>query len=264
MNLEVCDRPVFVVGAPRSGTSMMQWALRQHPELWGGQESDYLVPLLADLDDVYAHGTVRGKLHWLSGQQVGHEEFLRHIGYGINSLYMSRTEGRCWVEQTPQYTLYLDGIATMFPGASFLFMLRDGRQVVTSLRKFVNPVEHADACHLWVNFTRHGLAFAQSEQGQRMHTVRYEHVVENTEAALRDIYDFLGLPYAAGSVEFIRSRSPINSSFGQEVSMDKVRARWLDWPLEQRQIFREIAGELLVELGFEPDHSWIEAAPLPT
>ena len=77
MNVEICDKPIFVLGPPRSGTSMMQWALRQHPDLWGGEESDFLVPLLRNLERSYEHGLKRGDKHWLARQEVSYEEYLR-------------------------------------------------------------------------------------------------------------------------------------------------------------------------------------------
>jgi hypothetical protein len=260
MKLDICDEPIFVIGAPRSGTSMMQWALRQHPELWGGQESDYLVPLIDDLRREYDAGSRRGRLHWLSGQGVSWDEFLQHAGYGINSLYMSRSNGRRWVEQTPQYTHNLVDLATMFPGSMYLFMLRDGRAVVSSLRMFVNPVPHHEACRIWKESVQAGLDFGRSPLGDRLLMVSYERVVDETEAEIRRMYDFLNLSYEPKSAEFIERKSPINSSFRGEVSAQKVLPRWATWSEEERAVFQEMAGHLLVELGYETDDSWVTAS----
>lgn len=257
MNLQVIDEPVFVLGAPRSGTSMMQWSLRDHPNLWGGQESDYLIPLVKALKETHQAGSRRGKLHWLSGQGVSLEEYAAHVGYGINSLYTSRSKGLRWVEQTPQYTLHLKSMKLLFPGAKFVFMLRDGRSVVSSLRKFVNPVGHEDACRLWKKFVEAGLAYLESEGDSDLLVVRYERVVAETEAALHDVFQFLGEPDSPASVEFIRSKSPINSSFSGEVSAQKAAPRWADWTREERQIFADINGDLLSRLDMEPDEAWI-------
>ncbi len=263
MDVEICERPVFVLGAPRSGTSMMQWALRQHPHLWGGQESDYLIPLYKALRDVHEFGSRRERLHWLSGQKVSYEELLRHVGYGINSLYMSRSGGLRWVEQTPQYTLHLDAMRLLFPDAQFLFMLRDGRAVVQSLRKFVNPVEHAEACKIWQRFVEAGRAFAGGPHGDAFRFVSYEGAVRETETELRAVFDFIDEPYEAASTEFITSSRPINSSFSDETSSgQKLAPRWAGWTAQERRTFHEIAGETLIEMGFEEDSSWVDATPV--
>jgi hypothetical protein len=257
--IEVCESPIFVVGAPRSGTSMMQWALRQHPKLWGGQESDYLIPLAAHLREVHDFGSQRGKLHWLSGQKVSLDEFVRFVGLGVNALYTKRAGGRRWVEQTPQYTLHMQQIVKFFPAVAFLFMLRDGRQVVSSLRNFVNPMDHEQACHTWVKFVNEGLSFKRGEHGDSLSIVRYEDVVSRAEETLRAVYDFLGEPFEKKSVEFIETKR-INSSFGGSTK-DALVPRWLTWTREERRTFDAIAGRLLIELGYASDPSWVEAAP---
>jgi len=260
MRIDVCDHPVFVLGPPRSGTSMMQWALRAHPNLWGGQESDYLIPLVDRLRDVWEYGRRRERLHWLSGQNVSWDEFLGHVGIGINALYMSRSHGRRWVEQTPQYTLHLDDMVRLFPGAQFLFMVRDGREVVHSLRNFVNPVEHEEGCRIWRNFINAGLRFAEGEHGHQLHLVSYRNAVSDTEPEMERVFAFLGEPYDKASADFITSKRPINSSFTEAAA----GPRWGVWSGEERAVFERTAGSLLVTLGFESDASWIERVPLAT
>lgn len=263
-HIEVCPDPIFVVGAPRSGTSMMQHSLRQHPGLWGGEESDFMIPLLQGAKEAHEYGVRRGDLHWLSSQGVAGTEFLRHVGYGINALYTDRSGGLRWVEQTPQYTLHLDDLNAMFPGARFLFMLRDGRSVVHSLRHFVNPVQHDRACRIWKRFTEAGLNFKSSDSGDRVMVVPYEEIVAETDRVLREIYAFLDMPFEAASVDFIRSNSPINSSFtGERTAREKIVPRWEAWSPDERETFDRIAGDLLVELGFEQDRRWVRQEVSP-
>jgi hypothetical protein len=257
--IEICEEPVFVLGAPRSGTSMMQWALRQHPALWGGPESDFLIPLFDDLREVFEYGSRRDELHWLSGQGVSWEEFLAHLGHGVNSLYTNRAGGLRWVEQTPSYVNHLDDLLAMFPGARFVFMLRDGRSVVESLRRFVEPMELAEGARVWQVSTAAGLAFGESADGDRLHVARYEAAVTDTEGELKRLFEFLGLPHEPESVDFIRAKSPINASFPGESSADKVAPRWLEWLPADRELFDQIAGDTLIAAGYEPDHSWVTA-----
>ncbi len=238
---------------------MLQWALRQHPGLWGGPESDYLVSLVSSLRQTHALGSSRGQFHWLSGLDVSQAEFVKHVGHGINSLYSDRSGGLRWVEQTPGYAKHLGDIALLFPNAIFLVLIRDGRQVVHSLRHFVNPVEHDDACCTWRDYTNAALEFARTAGTDRTHTLRYEDVVANTEAALKKLYSFLGETFEPKSVELIRSKAPINSSFTAEASNDKLSPRWPAWTLAERERFDEIAGGLLISLGYESDSAWVSA-----
>lgn len=249
--------PVFVLGAPRSGTSMMAHALGQHPDLWTGEESDFLAPLLREARKAWEGGRVRGDLHWLAAGGVSWDEFAAWLGLGLNGLYTSRADGRRWVEQTPQYTFVLPLLAATFPGARFVYMLRDGRSVVHSLRHFVRPVEHERASRLWARHVREGLAFQQSDAGDRLYVARYAEVVGDTQAELERIQRFLDLDPVPGPAAFISDRGPINSSFTGESSKDKARTRWADWTTAEREQFHAAAGDLLVELGFEPDSGWL-------
>lgn len=248
MEVRICPDPVFVVGAPRSGTSMMQWALRQHPDLWGGQESDYLQPLIAALRDVHGFGSRRGRLHWLSGQRVSWEEFVVHVGYGVNALYASRAGTSRWVEQTPLYTLLLDDLATMFPGASFVWMLRDGREVAHSLRHFeANRQDLPEGSATWRRYSRAALDFHRSSRGHRMHVVRFADVVADPDARLAEVFDFLGLPHAPASARWISER-PLNSSFPDDVDGRDERERWRSWTSEEQRMFADAAGDAMDEL----------------
>lgn len=259
-HIEVCASPVFIIGAPRSGTSVFQFALREHPALWGGPESD-LITLLRGLRAAYDAGRVRGRFHWLSRMEVTWEEYLEHVGHGINSLYMSRSQGMRWVEQTPEYTLYLNDLSKMFPKAQYLLIARDGRQVVHSLRNFVTPQTHEQACRTWRRCVEAALAFSRSAHADRVHTVLFSDLIQDTEVSLRKIYAFLGLPYEPKSVAIIREKAPINSSFKNESSSDKLGDCWASWTMRERRRFQEICGDLMSEIGFEEDASWIERAP---
>jgi len=254
--LKLTESPVFVVGSPRSGTSMMQWALRQHPQLWGGQESDFMVSLVDRLRETHELGSRREKLHWLSGQRVGVAEFLQYMGTGLNALYTNRAGGLRWVEQTPEYALHGDEILNLFPGAVFLMMLRDGRDVVESLKHFVDPVEHVEASTLWARFVSQGLDFAEGPSRDRVFVVSYQDSVEKTKATMEGVFAFLDLPHSKESVAWITDRRPINSSFSDTQRGTSI-GRWLSWNSEERQQFDEVAGAALVRAGFEPDDSWV-------
>lgn len=255
MDLAITPEPVFVLGAPRSGTSMMQWALRQHPALWGGPESDFMIPLIEALREIHAFGSTRERLHWLSGQDVDVAEFLRFMGLGLNALYTDRSQGLRWVEQTPQYTLHIPEILQLLPGSRFVMMVRDGRDVVASLRNFVNPVEHDEACRIWERFVTVGLDSAD-RYPDRVHVVRYDAAVGDTVASMAGIFEFLDLETSDASAAWITDRGPINSSFADR---DKGAPRWSDWSMSDRVRFAEIAGPALIRAGFETDDAWVDA-----
>lgn len=256
-NATVADRPVFVIGAPRSGTSMLHWSLCQHDALWGSEESDFLRPMIDGALQAHREGSTRGDRHWLVRQKVDADEFLAHVGVGLNALYTERSGGRRWVEQTPSYTLCAPDLARMFPTAQFLVLSRDGRQVVESSRELMK-LSHRRACKWWRLYTDAARDFVAAH-GERCLELRFEDLVTDTDRALARTFAFLGLEPAAASTSFIVDRAPINASPGRagEGSGDKLAPRWHGWNGRQRRTFVRLCGEALQRLGYEADDGWI-------
>src|SRR3954467_9644720 len=89
----LCPDPVFILGAPRSGTSILVWALAQHPRLKGSAESNLLYHLFGDghIETVFEALHDQPGSSWLREAGIERADFLRHLGLGINSLFSSRS-----------------------------------------------------------------------------------------------------------------------------------------------------------------------------
>src|SRR5262245_39461229 len=81
-------KPIFVVGSPRSGTSILTWCLGQHPNIFPVPESAWMGPFAANLAVSYQVGIARGRLSRLSAMGVSRDEFFSHIGQSINGLIL--------------------------------------------------------------------------------------------------------------------------------------------------------------------------------
>jgi hypothetical protein len=117
------QRPIFLLGAPRSGTSMIFRLLSAHPELGSlGREGH-------DMWRKFHHPRRNG---WssdvlASGQIVaGEREFIRRY------LYMHFDQAR-FVEKTPENCLRLAYLQELYPDASYVFVRRDPREVMSSM-----------------------------------------------------------------------------------------------------------------------------------
>ncbi len=98
---------IFILGSPRSGTSVLAWALAQHPNFHTSAESDFLVDLFGkgQLKAAFANAQSRTDSGWLNEQRVDFAEFASSLGLGINALFDSRAQGARWVDATPGHTL---------------------------------------------------------------------------------------------------------------------------------------------------------------
>jgi Sulfotransferase family len=258
VDLLVCDAPVFVIGSPRSGTSVLAWALAQHSRFWTSAESDFLYHLYGhgQADRAFRLAVERADGSWIQKQKVERAEFMTYLGLGINALFTSRAEGKRWVDQSPTYTLMVDTLAEMFPEAFFLHILRDGRRVVSSMLKSGFGThwsnDFREACRTWAHFVRLAMTFCETHR-QRSLTVVNEEMGNDPARTFQHIFNLLGAPYEPGSADFVRSNR-INSSYsvGPPATPGTVviaAEPWKEWNREQETIFNDEAGSTLTRYG---------------
>ena len=85
---EEINKPIFVVGSPRSGTSVLAWCLGYHPNIFPVPESNWMGDFAVNVAKSYQVGTARGIFSILSAMSISRDEFFSHIGRSINSLVL--------------------------------------------------------------------------------------------------------------------------------------------------------------------------------
>jgi len=265
----ICPEPVFVIGAPRSGTTVVARALAQHEDFWSGDESQVLVDLFGDGELGRNYERVsRPDGSWLQKQDIARDEFLAYVGLGLNALFTNASQGKRWVDHTPSHALLTETLAEMFPGAFFLHVLRDGRRVVHSMIHFCQQTRWAQAdgsvlepwmtdfrsaCRVWRRYVKASVAFA-STTPDRCLTIVNEELLRDPGEAFTTILAFLGAAYGPDPAEYF-STHRINSSFmadsASRASVEELLgpSPWDSWSAEQKRIFVEEAGEALVACG---------------
>ncbi len=265
---------VFVVGAPRSGTTALAHALANHSDFWTSEETHILYWLYGDgrfVQEFERWRTDRASATWLRAQDVSAEEFLSYVGLGLNALFKQRSWGKRWIDHTPYYVLMIDALASMFPDATFIHILRDGRSVVNSMinvgatlsadeqsqmqaGEFLPPwsTDFRAACKAWRESVEAG-AGARERHPRRLLEVRHDELSNDPESGFRAIYGFLAAEYESRPVDYWHSNR-VNSSFA---GVKKTRSRlsesegaWTSWSKEQRQVFIEEVGDTMMSCGF--------------
>jgi tetratricopeptide (TPR) repeat protein len=199
---------VFLMGFPRSGTTLLEQVLASHPKVSTLEERETLLePLRAymrrpeDLGRLLVADARELELH--------REHYWAEVrGEGIT------LEGRIFVDKYPLNTLKLPLIARLFPEARILFAIRDPRDVVFSCfrRQFAMsaPMYQLLTLDGAAGFYAASFAFAKRALpllGLATHVVRHEHLVENFDAEARSVCAFLGLEWHEGMRGFAaRSR----------------------------------------------------------
>jgi tetratricopeptide (TPR) repeat protein len=197
---------VFLLGFPRSGTTLLEQVLAAHPRVGTLEEA----PTLAAAYQAFLSGPEA----CTALTSLGSEEAAAWAGHywkGVRDRGIEAA-GRTFVDKQPAGTLYLPVIARLFPRARILFALRDPRDVVLSCFRqafrmnamtyaFTDLEETAacyDACMRLAQAARARLPLAWAD-------VRHEALVEGFDGELGRILDFLGLEPWPGMADFARA-----------------------------------------------------------
>jgi hypothetical protein len=202
----------------------------------------------------------------------------RTYGEFVTTLYTEygRLRGKPLAgEKTPDYVRSLPRLYALFPWARTIHTIRDGRSVALSVLEWAQDgkklsklalwqEEPLAVCALWWSALVRAGRQDDSELGQeRYREVRYETLVAQPEATLRELTAFLELPFAPEMLSYHEGR--VRNEPGLS-----VKHAWLppiqglrDWRTEMGrrdvELFEALAGDLLAELGYEPGMDKISA-----
>lgn len=220
--------PIFVVGAPRSGTSLLARMLDAHPsigladelcffdivlgarrempELDSAERIERFLELLPKMDHVrfWADGEllIRAAAERLRADPSPcYAAFYRHLMEARAAALGKRRFG----EKTPWNVRHLEALEALFPNARFVHIVRDPRAVVASKRKL--PRTSRDVVTNAVKWAIDVAAAARYRDGSpdraaRLLEIRYEDLVRCPETVLRRVTDFLGEPFDPAMLAF--------------------------------------------------------------
>lgn len=209
------DRPIFVVGCPRSGTTMLQLMLHAHPRIALPPESRFLLPAYAsrhDFGDLRDPQRRRNLARWivrtpqfadlgLTSEHVidaivGAPPTLGSALGTVFRLYAGRFGKPRWGDKRPAYLRHLPELLRLFPDAQIITIMRDGRDCVASLKEASwYSSGFAEAVDTWARAADFSERAARRLGPGSYHVVRYEDLVADPETHLRVVCDFLEEDY---------------------------------------------------------------------
>jgi Flp pilus assembly protein TadD len=184
--------PVFLVGFPRSGTTLLDTVLMGHPAVEVLEEEPILEPVSAKL----------GGFERLPGLGQAEADSLRSLYFAGLDRLVPEAAGKTVIDKLPLNLLAAPLIHRLFPDARFLFAQRHPCDVVLSC--FMQSFEINDAMANFLDLDDsarlYDLALAFWQRCREVlpldaHVVRYEMLVEDLEAEAKAVLDFLGLPW---------------------------------------------------------------------
>lgn len=284
----------FIVGCPRSGTTLLRLMLDAHPLVSIPLETHFIRELLRI--DIATAGLrarvfrlVVGSPRW-HDFHLNNEEFRRRleavdpftIRAGLRTFYAMCAERRGkprWGDKTPRYGEHMVAISTLLPEAHFIHVIRDARDVACSLRTMWwepggDVTKHASQWRDRVIECRR-----QGRLVPNYLEIRYEDMVGEPATTLLKICKFIAVPYDANMLEYHRSAGQRMAELGDLIRADGTvvglrderlsihqrtqlppnRDRIGRWRTELTDpeivAIEHAAGPLMTELGYELSNS---------
>lgn len=240
--------PIFIVGMPRSGSTLLEQMLASHSAVEGTTELPEMITMARELralgggDDLGSYADVLAKMG---------PDALRSLG----ETYLERTR----VHRKTNQPHFIDKMPNNFVYAALI-------QLALPNAKIIDARRHPMAC-CFSNFKQHyargqRFAYGLGDMGRyyrdyvdlmahfddvlpgRIHRVFYERIVEDTEAELRRVLDYCGLPFEAECLRFFENDRPVRTASSEQVRQPIYRDG-----VDQWRHFEPWLGPLAEALG---------------
>jgi hypothetical protein len=194
---------IFVGGAPRSGTTLVQNILGNHTKIYAGPEFDWM----PDFAKIYAGITKsidNGRLDSFFSKKYFTDQFRTFI-YTLFEESIAGTSKSMFSEKTPDNVLYFDTLLTIFPEARFVFIVRDPRAIFNSTLSVFRRAStegkrikfgrsYAKSLHRIHKSISKGANFINMYPG-RCHLIFYEDLIDYGEIEIKRLCEFLSIEY---------------------------------------------------------------------
>jgi hypothetical protein len=282
----------FVVGVGRSGTTLLRMMLDSHPQLAIPPESHFIPDLIEafqekrkpTVDDAMEaiEGNRRwGDFHLDAGELRQRIEAIEPLNVSdalraFFELYAEKQGKPRWGDKTPIYINRMLLIQRALPEARFIHLIRDGRDAALSRAKRVltDPTPMPKVARRWKN--RILRAREQADRLPHYLEIHYEDLVRDTEVTLRQVCEFIELPFDEAMLTYHERAEERMSEMARDLPSEgdkplrpadhRVEAhvmtrkppdpsrlgQWREkMSVEDQAAFEQEAGDLLEELGYE-------------
>jgi tetratricopeptide (TPR) repeat protein len=256
-------QPIFILGFPRSGTTLVEQTLSAHPNIEAGDELPFIGEITQTmqrtLDSPLGYPEALAEL-WMGDHRHGLDELRDHYLERARRQGLAAPGAAWFTDKMPLNETHLGLIALLFPHAPLIHVLRHPLDVVLSV--FSNNLTHGFYCgYALETAARHYLlamelvAHYRAEMTLRYLPIRYEDIVAEQEASVRRLLEFIGEPFERRCLEFHENRRYARTaSYGQvaEPLYDTARYRWRHYR-DQLKPAAEILAPIIERLGYALD-----------
>jgi sulfotransferase family protein len=275
---------VFIVGCPRSGTTLLRRIVDAHPDVAITKETHWIVRLLESEHAASPDAPVTPEL---LARLLSHRRFARleldprrlealvardeSVSYtelvtAVYDLYGEQRGKRLVGDKTPRYVRHILTLHGLWPQARFVHLIRDGRDVCLSVQnwdkdnRFVARISTFDEDPVstialwWEQLVRLGREAGAALPAELYREVRYEKLVTDPAEECRKLCEFLAVPFEERMVRFHEGRTRDDPGLDAKSSWRPITPGLRSWRTEMPEgdveRFEAVAGDLLDDLGY--------------
>ena len=285
MALEFKERPIFIIGYERSGTTLLMAMLGCHPRI-AMPEVGWLFPRIYPWRHTYGDLSVESNFRALASDMLfglnqplwgmrmnpltavdeiislAPERSFAGIYAAMHQRYAKESGSKPrWGQKTPNNLYFVPQILDNFPNAQFIFITRDGRDAgATSIESAFGAGNIYGAAYTWNAANVFVKPFRKSLSSSTWFDVRYEELVREPEKVLKRVCDFLGEQYSPELLEFHKTPTSVargkqrdHAPLGHAVSDKYVGIYKQLLSTRDQQIYAAVAGKMHREAGYDLD-----------
>jgi len=256
-------QPIFILGFPRSGTTLVEQTLSAHPQISAGDELPFINEITGSmprmLNSPLGYPEALAEL-WMGDRCNGLDELRDYYLQRVLQLGIIEPGAQWFTDKMPLNETHLGLIALIFPRAPLIHVLRHPLDVVLSV--FSNHLTHGFYCSYALETAAHHylrvmelVEHYRSEMTLRYLPVRYEDIVDEQEASVRRILEFIGVPLDRSCLDFHENRRYARTASYAQVTeplYDSSRYRYRHYLTELAPVIG-LLEPMIRRLGYSVD-----------
>lgn len=261
-NQTITEPPIFIIGAYRSGTTMLRYIVDSHSRICCPPESEFILPLSSLHTDV----RIRNSLLSLG---YDNDHLILKLRSFINSFFSAYATGvnkARWADKTPAYVDCLDFLRTVFPEAQFLMLYRHGLDQAHSMTRggtfqrdvFKDYCEEGEdyrvgASRYWNEKISLMLDF-ENRFPEQCHRVLYESLCESPQEIVSELFQFLNEAHEPETLEYANFQHTVGKEDGRAMAAKQVKQasrHHHEWSKELQDQCFDVARANLEKVGYQ-------------
>lgn len=285
MAITLEERPVFIIGSERSGTTLVLAILACHPRIAVPEVTWYYPrfrPYLHTYGDLGVSANFNTLAHEMAyglrvpfwrmpdanpatfGQEIAAraaeiEQSFAGVFAAMFERYADHVSKPRWGEKTPGNVWYVDRILEDFPNAQFVYIYRDCRDASAEfIESQFGPTNAYTAARMWRDGQQAVKPFRESLGADQWFGIRYEDFVRDPVIHLKSMCAFLGEEYDDALMAFHttpvaqrRGKTKDNWALAHPITDRHVGIYKSQLSIDQQRIMAWVAGDLMRELGYD-------------